>query len=284
MGDKGGALSPAGVSEVVQLLAAVPHRRLSRIHVDGRSVWIKRFDTEKPTLPRRLHGALSPLLPAAYLRATPVLDAAGLTQREIRKSAAFQAAGFQTPAILWHGREALALSDVAQTGEPLLEQMRQNDPAKHEDLLVSLTETLGKAHAAGLCHGRPHPRDMFFLADGSWGFFDFEEEPEVVMPLASAQARDVWLMFMQISSRALGRETKIRAFNAWRAQAPAQILPELHRIVAGFSLLLPGLKALRKIHLGSDGKRLLAATSFLRAALRDTIADHSTPDQIGTPT
>lgn len=281
---KGGALSPGGIEKVVQLLAAAPHRRLSRISADGRSMWIKRFDTEKPSHARRLHGSLSPLLPAAFLRASPILDSAGLTQREIRKSAAFQAAGFPTPAILWRGREVLVMSEVARIGEPLLRCLRDDNPARHEELLIGMTETLGQVHAAGLCHGRPHPRDMFLCPDGRWGFFDFEEEPEAVMPLASAQARDLWLMFMQVSSNALGKETKTRAFKAWQAQAPAQIMPELRRIVSTFSLLLPGLKALRLFHLGSDGERLLRATSFLRSALRGTIADNSTPDRIGTPT
>lgn len=284
MEDRGGALSPVGEAKVARLLAAVPHRRLLRINIDGSKVWIKRFDTEMTTLARRLHNAFSPLLPATFLRASPVLDPAGLALREARKSEAFQSAGFPTPAILWHGHDALAMSEVAPIGEPLLRQMRKSDSDRHEDLLVGMTEALGRAHAAGLCHGRPHPRDMFLHSDGSWGFFDFEEEPEAVMPLASAQARDLWLMFMQISNHALSRETKIRAFKAWRMQAPAQIMPELQRIVATFSLLLPGLRALRPLGLGSDGLRLLRATSFLRAALRGTIADHSTPDRIGTPT
>jgi len=91
-------------------------------------------------------------------------------------------------------------------------------------------------------------------------------------------------MFMQVSSLALGKETKIRAFRAWCTQAPSEVVPELRRIVSTFSLLLPGLRALRPLGLGTDGHRLLKATTFLRAALRGAFADYSTPDQIGTPT
>ena len=286
--DTDDALSSEAVEEVVRLLVAAPRRRLSSAVIDGRSVWIKRFDTENVPLAKRLHGWISPLLPAAILRASPALSADGLAAREAGKAEAFQAAGFPTPAILWRSKSVLVLSEVTRIGEPLLARLRDGarDGARdgHEELLVGMADALGRAHAAGLCHGRPHPRDMFLRDDGEWGFLDFEEEPEAAMPLAAAQARDVWLMFMQIAARALGEETTARAFAAWRKQAPAQILPELRKLVGVFSLLVPGLKALRPLGLGKDGQRLLQATIFLRAALRGIIAVHSTPDRIGTPT
>lgn len=282
--DKGDALSPEAVEQVVRLLVASPRRRLSCAVIDGRIVWIKRFDTESLPLAKRVHGWLSPLLPSAILRASPALDAAGLAAREARKAAGFQAAGFPTPAILWRGKSVLVMSQVARIGEPLLAALRDAAPDGHEETLVGMADALGRAHAAGLCHGRPHPRDMFVRDDGEWGFLDFEEEPEAAMPLAAAQARDVWLMFMQIAARALDEETTARAFAAWRAQAPAQIGPELRKLVAVFSLFLPGLKALRPLGLGKDGQRLLQATTFLRAALRGSLAGHPTPDRIGTPT
>ncbi|MGG2477507.1 serine/threonine protein phosphatase, partial [Rhizobium sp. BR5] len=34
------------------------------------------------------------------------------------------------------------------------------------------------------------------------GFMDFEERPQDVMPLATAQARDIWLLFLQVATRA----------------------------------------------------------------------------------
>src|SRR5690606_39575859 len=68
-------------------------------------------------------------------------------------------------------------------------------------MLVEMAGALGRVHARGLCHGRPHPRDLFRTADGRWGYLDFEEEPEASMPLAAAQAREVWLMFMEIAGR-----------------------------------------------------------------------------------
>lgn len=288
--DNGGdTLSPEGTERLLRLLAAQP-RRLSFAEIDGQTVWIKRFDTEAQPLAKRVHARLSPLLPAA-LRASRSVDAAGFARREARKAAAFNAAGFPTPSILWRGDTVLVMAEVSEIAHQALVRLRPGDPAGHDDLLVGMAAALGRVHAAGLCHGRPYPRDMFRRADGAWGFLDFEEEPEAVMPLAAAQARDVWLLFMQVTSRVLDEAARARAFAAWRAEAPAEIVPELRKVVSAFSLLLPALRLLRPIGLGKDGRSLLDAIAFLRDALRAGrnpspagVAGKTKPDRIGTPT
>lgn len=289
IGDSGG-LSRQGTEQLLKLLAADP-RRLSRAALDGRTVWIKRFDIEARPLAKRLHAFLSPVLPAAFLRASPSADAAGLAAREARKAARFNAAGFPTPTIIWRDGAVLVLSQVAEIVEPMLRRLaRDGEAQRHDALLVEMAGALGRVHAAGLCHGRPHPRDMFRTADGTWGFLDFEEEPEASMPLAAAQARDVWLLFMQIAGSARDEATAAAAFDAWRAEAPAAVLPQLRRLVSAFSPLAPVLKLMRPLGLGKDGRRLLGSVVFLRAALRAPdaspapAAGNSKPDRIGTPT
>ena len=191
--------------------------------------------------------------------------------------------------MLYRGAGVLVLSDVAEIVENALHRLRDVDPAEHDRMLVEMAAALGRVHARGLCHGRPHPRDMFY-GDGVWGFLDFEEEPEAAMPLAVAQARDVWLMFMQIAGRSLQEGTDARAFAAWRAEAPSMVVPELRTVVSFFSVLLPGLRLLEPLGLGKDGRRLLNATGFLRAALAGSgsavpeAAAETKPDGIGTPT
>lgn len=282
--------SPEGTGLPPGLLAGA-RTRLSSAQIDGRRVWIKRFDAEERPLAKRLHARLSPLLPLPFLRSSPDADAAGLADREARKSAAFRAAGLPTPALLHRDGAVLVMSDVAEIVEDALRRLRGIDAAAHDGLLVEMAGALGRVHACGLCHGRPHPRDMFRGADGAWGFLDFEEEPEASMPLAAAQARDVWLMFMQIAGRAVEPDTEARAFAAWRAQAPAAVMPQLRRLVSFFSLFLPGLRLLQPLGLGKDGRRLLDATAALRAALDDTtsavLADTAAkpePGKIGTRT
>lgn len=280
-------LSPEGTAALLRLLAG-PRQRMSSVEIDGRAVWIKRFDAERRPIAKWLHALLSPVLPAAFLRASPAVNAARLAEREARKAEKFRVAEIPTPAVLYRGAGVLVLSDVAEIVENALHRLRDVDPAEHDRMLVEMAAALGRVHARGLCHGRPHPRDMFY-GDGVWGFLDFEEEPEASMPLSVAQARDVWLLFMQIAGRSLLEGTDERAFAAWRAEAPAAVKAELRKVVSFFSIFLPALRLLRPLGLGKDGRRLLDATSFLRAALRETdraatAAAKPKQDRIGTPT
>ena len=289
--DSGDILSPRAMEQLLRLLAAGERRRLSSLELDGRTVWIKRFDAERKPIVKKLHSLVSPLLPLPVLRASPTADAGRLAGREARKAALFREAGFAVPALLHRGEALLVLSEVAEIAETALQRLSGGDAEEHDAMLADMAAALGRAHARGLCHGRPHPRDLFRTADGRWGFLDFEEEPEASMPLAAAQARDVWLMFMEIAGRSRRPETPGRAFAAWRTEAPAAVVPELRRTVSFFSLFLPVLRLLRPFGLGKDGRRMLETTSFLRSALRGGEsfvpagdATKPKPDEIGTPT
>lgn len=269
-------LSPQATGALLRLLLEGATTRISSTRLEGRTVWIKRFDAEPRPLAKRVHAALSPLLPAAF-RASPEVGPAGCVEREARKLAAFRAAGFLSPRIVHRGAAVLVFSEAAPIAENELVRLRAaGDDEGHDALLVDAAGALGRAHARGLCHGRPHPRDMF-VQGGEWGFLDFEEEPEAVMPLRFAQARDVWLLFMQVAHRALGRSTPARAFAAYRAAAPAETVAALRRVVAMLSLLLPALTLLKPVGLGKDGRRLLDAICFLRLALRMPEAEHAEP-------
>jgi hypothetical protein len=300
--DDGDVLTPEATGRLLMLLAGTGHRRLSSAEIDGRTVWIKRFDGYARPFPKRFHAWLSPMLPLPFLRSSLAEDGRGLARREVRKAARFRAAGVATPGVLYSNDALIVLSEVAQIAENVLSDLRRRAPARHEDLLVEMAGALGKVHAAGLCHGRPHPRDMFIAdeskgSDGkpgfgaSLGFLDFEEEPEAIMPLATAQARDTWLLFMPLVGLSMSAETPARAWATYCSQAPGAVIPELRRIVSCFSILLPGLRALRPIGLGRDGRALLGSTSFLRAALRGTGATAAvtngaapTPKHMGTRT
>ncbi len=83
-----------------------------------------------------------------------------MADREERKMSAFQQAGFQVPRIVYRQGAVMVLSDVAPIIQDRLDQLRRNEPQGHDALLVHCARALGEAHAAGLCHGRPHPRDF----------------------------------------------------------------------------------------------------------------------------
>jgi hypothetical protein len=238
--------------------------RVSSVRVAGGRVWIKRHDRKDLPFPRRLHALVSPLIREPFLRASPRLSPEGMLERDERKMRAFAVAGFLVPQVLARQGVVHMLADVGPTIQDRLDAA--GDDAVHERLLVNCARAVGQAHAAGLCHGRPHPRD-FFETDGVYGFFDFEEEPEAVMPLAAAQARDAWLLFLQIAAQARQADTARRAFAAYRAEAPASALAELRRVTRGLRFVAPILRAMRHIRLGGDGRRLLQSSELFEREL-----------------
>ncbi len=261
--DMTGALSAEDLASLPGLLAANAHLRIVPLIVGGRRVWVKRYDVERMPFGKVLHALASPLLPV-FLRSSPRRQS-GL-ERERRKMERFRSAGFPVCDILFADKAALVLSDAGESAQKRLGELRSMDAATHDDLLVKLAQALGEAHRAGLCHGRPHPRDMF-LRDDRVGFLDFEEEPEAVMPLPMAQARDLWLLFLQVSFRAALPGTQMRAFSAWRAAAPAAVVPALAQLVGFFHRWMAPLRLLPENMLGKDALYAVKATSFLKSAL-----------------
>lgn len=252
-----------------KLFDSCSEKRIACVEREGQKVWIKRQGIEKKPFGKRLHACLSFLFPAHFMKASPVRDAIGMNEQEVRKIEAFKKAGIPVPEILAIDGPALMISDVGQTVQKRLDYLKKTDPAAHEDLLVKCAEALGKVHHAGLVHGRPHPRDMF-IKEGKIGFFDFEEEPEAIMPIPAAQARDAWLLFFQISAQALDKsKTDNEAFEAWKQQVPQQTLAELKKIVRFFSIFITPLKLAKLIYLGGDGKRMLSAMEFLSSNLKN---------------
>lgn len=272
-------LSEAGLAQLVRALVESRGRRIASATVDGKRVWIKRFDAGNRGFAKWLHAAGSALALHPFLRSSPWLTPQAQVQRERRKSAAFRAAGFPTPTI-HHARDAVMVSAHC---EPLASHelaRLSHDPAAHDALLAQCADALGRAHASGLCHGRPHPRDMF-LEDGEIGFLDFEEEPEAAMPLATAQARDAWLLIQQIAGATLTPGSDRAAFDAWRRNAPTAAVTELRKAVDLFAPVTALLAIVSRTGLlGGDGRRIRDAGLLLRQVFTTTQAG-ANPAPIG---
>ncbi len=255
--------------DIETLLAALMREthRVERVDLSFGAVWIKRYGTERPPVWTKAQTALANLFRQPFLRPSPYLDSKGMIAREIRRIRAFAERGVPVPDVLYSSGSALVLSDVAPTVTARLDVLRDEDPVAHDDLLVACAAHLGALHARRLCHGRPHPRD-FFIAGEAIGFMDFEEEPEAAMPLATAQARDVWLLFLQLVDRArLGDVTAQKAFAAWRASAPGNIHAELAGMLRFLGKFLWLTRLIGRVHMGSDLRRFLAATGYLSEVL-----------------
>jgi tRNA A-37 threonylcarbamoyl transferase component Bud32 len=261
--DDRSGLSDAGMAALLGLLLHSPRKRIASAVVDGQRVWIKRYDVERMPIGKRLHGWLTPILRPAFLRSSPLLDPARQRARESSKTQAFADAGFRVAEIVYANGAVMVMKDASPTLQTRLASLRAaGDTTAHDDLLVAACGALGRMHAAGLCHGRPHPRDM--LVDGAqWGFLDYEEEPEAAMPLAQAQARDIWLMLMPTCALARAADAPRRALAAYRQTAPAAASAGLADM-AGFFKPLAWLGQLAaRIHRGGDLDRFLKASALL---------------------
>lgn len=246
-------------------------QRIMKAEIAGRTVWIKRYDVEAVPLPKRLHSRLSRFVPYAFMRSPRIRDGEGQRERELRKMQAFVDAGLHVPDMVWTQPHVVVLGDATPTQQARLDELKHEDRQLHDRVLIECAAALARAHAKGLCHGRPHPRDFFAIQTNDAmqsGFLDFEEEPEAVMPLATAQARDLWLMFFQISSQAQLPDTSSQAFAAYRAVAPDDVIRELGKIVDFFRFTIRPLRFLKRFYLGGDGKRLLKAMEFFDKALK----------------
>ncbi len=253
-----------GDSDIATVLAALAggSQRVERVQLSDRIVWIKRYRGSGFRLAARLQGFVATLTGQPVLRPSSLITPGDYIEREVRQIAAFTRAGFLTPTIYYRSKTALVLSHLGVPISKLMSRVKAADADAHDALLVRCALELGRLHAAGLCHGRPHPRD-FILEDGRFGFLDFEEEPAAVMPLAVAQARDVWLLFLQIASRCLKPETPQRAYIAWKNAAPSETEAALRQVMPLFAGFLPLARFLLRLRRGQDLVRFIAATDFL---------------------
>ncbi|NTE85196.1 lipopolysaccharide kinase InaA family protein [Agrobacterium rubi] len=264
-------LEDADIAALMQALLA-SEGRVQQLHLSVGSVWIKRQGAEKAPWWLKLQSLAASALPYKFLKPSPTLAPGAMMAREKRRMIAFGDKGFPVPEIIYASETAIVLSDVGPTVQRTLKSKRRGGDASHDALLIDCAAAIGDLHAAGLCHGRPHVRD-FFLSDGRIGFMDFEEEPEAAMPLETAQARDLWLLFLPLSTLAQnGRDTLDAAYNAWASRAPKAAIAELRRLVHVLSRFLPLARLIGRVQIGSDLQRFIVATEYLKNAVKPEAA------------
>ena len=250
--------------ETMLVALARSKRRVQRVVLSGRTIWIKRYAARGLRPASHALSLISRLAGMPGLRPSPQLEPEGMVERECRQIAAFRAHGFLTPDILYRSHNALVLSDLGPSVATQLADMRHRDPQGHDALVARCGLELGRVHAANLCHGRPHPRD-FALNGDRFGFFDFEEEPAAVMPLDMAQARDLWLLFLDTASRSLSASTAAATLAAWRRSRPESTEVALAELTRGLARFLPLVHLALHVQAGRDLQRFVQATEFLTA-------------------
>lgn len=264
-------LEDADIAALMQALLT-SDRRTQQLHLSVGSVWIKRQGTEKAPWSIKLQSILASALPYKFLKPSPILTPGAMMAREKRRMIEFEEKGFPVPEIIYSSKTAIVLADVGATVQRILGRELATRPVDHDALLIDCAAAIGDLHASGLCHGRPHVRD-FFLRDGRIGFMDFEEEPQVVMPIETAQARDIWLLFLPLTMLAQnGTVTLDSAYHAWTSRAPKAAIAELRRLVRVLGLFLPLARLIGRVQMGSDLRRFIVATDYLKNAVETEAA------------
>ncbi len=166
--------------------------------LDGTKVWIKKPVGSKKKIWHRFQRAFSMMIPAHMLRVTVSAGGPEALAQEAERLRQFAASGIQVPKLYGIYQDHLITEDA---GLPLSRILSNEiDPERRRRLLDTAALALAGVHAADLCHGRPHPKDMAIDENGIVSLLDLEEDPLSVMALPKAQARDVWL-FMAAAAR-----------------------------------------------------------------------------------
>ncbi|MGB0844308.1 MAG: hypothetical protein ACPGVN_06160 [Alphaproteobacteria bacterium] len=169
--------------------------RVERISFEQQIAWKKRPEAARTVIYSRLHKLLAFVLPTMF---KPTNSRSGLAvlKFETKKLEQFAKASVNVPKLLEIGGDYIILAHTGTTLSKLYSQA-ESEEAKAA-LLTGGCLILADLHNKGLVHGRPHLKDMTQDDQGEIYFIDLEEDPEQVMSLKQAQARDIWLFLLSI--------------------------------------------------------------------------------------
>ena len=243
--------------------------RLQSKRVDGERYWIKRYDCEDRAGYKLLHRIFSKLPVPQWTKPSPSVDATAAVNREVRKTRKFADMGFKTADIIFYDENRVIFGHAGHALDDALRNLRKAaDFDYHDALICNAAETLGQVHKNGLCHGRPHLRDMF-IRDGEIGFLDFEEEPEQTMPLNFAQARDCWLFFIFAAGLVKLPSTGKKAFRKYHKNTPDNVMEALEKIHRFWHRFIQPFELLKAQGISSDLRRIIMADRILQDAFQN---------------
>lgn len=251
---------PNGNSSIAMTDLASPPR-LERV---GRA-WVKRAEPDGKNRCLALFRRATVLVPWPLLRATATTGDCDSLRAEAARLQRWRQAGLPAPEVLEVGAAHFVTADA---GVPLRDWLREEaDPVRRLEAVTMAARALGQLHRLGFCHGRPFLKDIVY--DGRQvTFIDLEEEPSEVMPLVTAQVRDLMLFVMSYTASLAGRHSlaELRAIAAaYRETNPAA---RLHRVLrrnlrALWWAALP-LRLCPSRWLGRDGRQAVLGLTVLR--------------------
>lgn len=241
------------------------NRRIQSVVFENRKYWIKRYSVERTAIGRFGHKLLSFIVREPIFKPSPLYTPQQALDAEVAKLQSFSNAGFSTVELVGTDGQAFVTKDAGLDLENTIRQDAEGNLSKDE-ILCQWAALFGRIHTAGLCHGRPHIRDSIYV-NGDWVLLDFEEHPETVMPLETAQARDLILVFMQLVKTINNTSKLDQAMDRYKEQAPAIVVSEARKIIKDAKPFISLLAFLVRVAPHKDTKRLLLATRFLQQNL-----------------
>lgn len=222
--------------------------------------WIKRAETKSKNTWRPLVHIVTELLPWPILRLTATTGDGASVQAEAKRLLEWRNAGLPVPEVLEIKPEYILVADAGQSLRNLL--TKEPDPACRIRVIKLAAQSLGTIHQLGFCHGRPFLKDIVY--DGQRiAFIDLEEDPAKVMPLATAQSRDLLLFIMSFTAILNNKHPAmdLRAIinSYWTANPSEQVRLELKNNLRLFYWIALPLRLCPKWLLGRDGRQIVRA-------------------------
>lgn len=256
-----------------KLVTKNPGARTISAVINGQKIWFKQPVPPKARVWHFLQKLLSAMVPRPILRATVSKGGAEALYAETERLRAFKQAGFHVPDVLAVHDDMIIMTDMGPQFRDVLDKL--GDRAAQAELLKLAIIEMARLHNAGLAHGRPYMRDMTW--DGNrLAFLDLEEDPVKVMPIKTAQARDIWI-FLSAASRFAtvpGRTKHYRGrlihdlLDTYLSATTPQVLLDLKdfiRLIAPLRKLLD--RPLLWDHIGRDTRQSVYVTRCLEESL-----------------
>jgi len=245
---------------------------VTRVEAPVGAVWVKTVQPPRKGLNDTILPVIGALVPLAILRR----DGAGKRGDTLLRQAArirdLGARGLPVAPLIHADRDFLVTADRGQTieGAVRYSEVRERigmDEAPLHAILLSMTHTLARLHGADTAHGRPKMRD--FAWDGAAvTVLDLEEEPWTVMPMADAQARDVFLWIHDLCSAPLSREVAPEAAAALAGPMAAPTRASLTRFLRLSGGVAPAARLMLR---ALPGNRELVAGIAAHRVLKDAL-------------
>jgi len=251
--------------------AAIPPAspRLERVERVARG-WIKRAEPEAKNPWRTVVRCVTALVPWPLLRSTATPGDVESVRAEIVRLRRWRAEGMPVAELLEAGEDWFITADC---GQPLRAWLREEtDAAGRLRAVLLAARELGRIHRSGRCHGRPFLKDIVY--DGRQvTFIDLEEAPTAVMPLLTAQVRDLMLFVMSCAASLGDRHEAGELRRLAETYREANPSPELQRslrrnLAALWWAALP-LRLWPFRWLGRDGRHAVLGLRLLRQLARD---------------